>query len=129
MPAITQFVVGKLSRPSCLGSVNMMTSSVIKPGASMVNQPHFPGMLNFDSMDVLPIGYHVVIHWAAVNYGHILSDCEAYMSKLSWKLTRGKNFHIFSMSSQCSRVGGSQPSMMAMSRFVLGGEFLAVRVD
>ena len=34
----------------------MMYSSVIIPGISIVNHAHFPGMLNFDSMEVLPMG-------------------------------------------------------------------------
>lgn len=68
MPAITQFPVGTLSIPVCPGKVNMIYSSKMKPGASIVIHPIRPGILNFDSMDVLPMGYQVVIHCTAVNY-------------------------------------------------------------
>ncbi len=33
-----------------------MYNSVMNPGASMVAQPIFPGMLKRESVDVLPIG-------------------------------------------------------------------------
>lgn len=40
----------------------MMYSNVMNPGASIVAQPIFPGMLRRDSVEVLPAGYHLVIN-------------------------------------------------------------------
>lgn len=68
MPAIVQFPQARLSIPSSFGRLYMQYSSVMKPGASIVNQPSLPGMLKRESMEVLPIGYHVVNHWIAVTW-------------------------------------------------------------
>lgn len=59
---------GSDSMPSCWGKVYMIYRSVMKPGASIVAHPIFPGMLKRDGWEVLPAGYHSIIHWATVNY-------------------------------------------------------------
>ena len=70
MPAMTQLPTGSLrqSRPSSPGKLNMIYSSVMKPGASIVNQPILPGRLKRDSTDVLPMPYQLVSHCRPVNY-------------------------------------------------------------
>lgn len=55
-PAMTQFTKGRLSIPSCLGKEYIVYNKVINPGASIVAHPIFPGTLNRDGVDVLPIG-------------------------------------------------------------------------
>jgi hypothetical protein len=58
MPAIAQLPGGscRQSSPSSCGRLNMMYNSVIKPGASIVNQAILPGILKRDSIDVFPMG-------------------------------------------------------------------------
>jgi hypothetical protein len=56
MPAMTQFVGGSDERLRSWGRVYMMYKRIMKPGASIVNQPILPGILRRDSIDVLPMG-------------------------------------------------------------------------
>lgn len=67
MPAMAQLLIGTLSMPVCSGRVDIMYSSKMNPGASIVIHPIRPGILNLDSIEVLPMGYHVVSHCKAVN--------------------------------------------------------------
>lgn len=53
---MVQFAQGSPSRPSSLGRYTMLYSKVMKPGASMIAQAHFPGRLKRDSIEVLPCG-------------------------------------------------------------------------
>ncbi len=54
--AMTQLPHGNFSMPSFAGKVNMIYSSTMKPGASIVAQAILPGMLRREVTDVLPAG-------------------------------------------------------------------------
>jgi hypothetical protein len=67
-PPIALFSHGKDLSPSSVGSVFMTYNKVKNPGASMVIQAIFPGMLNRFVVDVFPAGYHFIAHWTSVIY-------------------------------------------------------------
>ena len=54
IPAIVQLPHGRLDIPNSWGSVFIMYSNVMKPGASIVIHAILPGMFKRDSTDVLP---------------------------------------------------------------------------
>ena len=65
--AMSQLAPGRCSIPFFWGRVNMIYSSVMKPGASIVANPIFPGMFKRDCVEVLPIGYQVVTNCIEAN--------------------------------------------------------------
>ena len=82
----------------------------MKPGASIVIHPIFPGRLKREVVEVFPDGYQGVIHWTTVTfliqYGEDLCD-EHH--------TRGNQLNIVVRRLQCSFDGGSQPSITAIA--------------
>ena len=68
MPAIALFGHGNSLTPSFFGSEYMMYRSTMKPGASIVIHPSFPGILKWKFVEVFPRGYQGVNHCKMVNF-------------------------------------------------------------
>lgn len=59
---MSQLAMGRVDILFWAGRANMRYRSVSTPGSSIMIQAILPGMLNRESMEVLPIGYQVTSH-------------------------------------------------------------------
>ena len=93
-----------------------MYSRVMKPVDSVRAQPHLPGTLSRELLEVLPIGYQSSTHWSDVSCLHVKECSVAIFRQLcDCKLTTGKYWNRVHAVCHVARDGGSMPGISVIT--------------